>query len=298
MQDKITNQKHIPVLAQETLDLLEPKPNDRYLDLTAGYGGHAKLVAAKIGDQADMTLVDRDEQAVKHLNGLFKGKPNVRIMHSDFYLASQKLLEEGKKFDVILADLGVSSPHLNIAERGFSFGKDGPLDMRMDQRQEKTAGDIINNASETELASILRKYGEVQHSAKLARILIAGRPYKTTLELAEKIVSVSPPRWLKKTHPATAVFQALRIAVNSELELLEKSLPIWIDLLAHKGRIGVISFHSLEDRLVKQSFAHYGGNRYDARLQIVTKRPTVGSDSEIVFNPRARSAKLRVAQRK
>ncbi|MBW3569070.1 16S rRNA (cytosine(1402)-N(4))-methyltransferase RsmH [Candidatus Parcubacteria bacterium] len=297
MQAEITSTKHIPVLATEVMQQLDPKPNDHYLDLTAGYGGHAQLVSAKAGATGNLTLVDRDEQAVEHLKQIFKGKSNVRIMHSDFLSASRELLKENKKFDVILADLGVSSPHLNIAERGFSFSSEGPLDMRMDQRQSKTAADIINHASEAELVGILKKYGEIKHSAKLARILAAGRPYKSTRDLAGRVAEAIPRR-KKRTHPATEVFQALRIAVNSELELLEQSLPLWFELLAHKGRIGVISFHSLEDRLVKQAFRDYGGNRYDARLHIVTKRPIVGSDKEIVFNPRARSAKLRVAQRK
>ena len=298
MQEKITKQNHIPVLADEVLDLLKPKPGDHYLDLTAGYGGHARLIADRIGDQGSLTLVDRDEQAIKSLKQTFSGKSNMEIIHQDFLSASQDLVSRGKKFNVILADLGVSSPHLNNASRGFAFSKDGLLDMRMDQRQEETAADLINSASLEKLAEILRKYGEVKNPFRLAKALIANRPYATTQQLADKLVELSPPRWKKRTHPATEVFQSLRIAVNNELEQIEKSLPLWIELLSDKGRIGIISFHSLEDRLVKQAFADYGGNRYDARLHIVTKRPIMGSDQEIVFNPRARSAKLRVAQRK
>lgn len=290
-------QIHIPVLAQEVVELLDPKPGNQYLDLTAGYGGHAGLVLDRIGSSGSMTLVDRDAEAIKALTKKFANKANVKIIHSDFLTASQKLKENGRRYDIIFADLGVSSLHLDNADRGFSFNKVGPLDMRMDKSSRLTAEEIINTYDDLALTTIFRNFGEIKNARRLTAKLIEGRPYKTTVELANKVAELSPRRF-KRTHPATEVFQALRIAVNSELMQLEESLGIWVELLEPGGRIGVISFHSLEDRLVKQAFNHYGGNRYDAKLQTVTKKVVMGSDEEVVFNPRARSAKLRVAQRK
>lgn len=289
-------QKHVPVLAQEVLDYLKPAKGDRYLDLTAGYGGHASLVLDMIGDNGSMTLVDRDEEAIKHLRKKFGSDPRVEIVHNDFWNASRELISEGRRYDMVLADLGVSSPHLDNPDRGFSFAKEGPLDMRMDKSQPVTAEEVVNTYDTGRLAELLRKYGEVKNAHKIASLLVENRPYKTTTELAKKIVQFPGRR--KRLHPATKIFQALRIAVNQEIELLEKSLDLWIELLAPHGRIGVISFHSLEDRLVKQAFKDYGGNRYDARLHIVTKKAVTAGKNEVVFNPRARSAKLRVAQRK
>ncbi len=292
----MNKQKHIPVLAREMLEWLQPASGDSYLDLTAGYGGHARLVLDNIGGNGSMTLVDRDEQAVKHLKEIFADEPRVEVIRKDFLSASKQLLDEGRRYDIVFADLGVSSPHLDNPDRGFSFMKEGPLDMRMDESQALTAGEIINTYDKDELARVLRDYGEVRNADRIAIRLIENRPYKTTVELANKIVQIVPHK--KRIHPATEIFQALRIAVNDELRLLKESLPVWIELLNKRGRIGVISFHSLEDRLVKQAFRDYGGDRYDAKLQILTKQVVMGSDQEIVFNPRSRSAKLRVAQRK
>lgn len=290
-------QIHIPVLAQEMIELLQPQAGNQYLDLTAGYGGHASLVLDRIGSSGSMTLVDRDVEAVKTLRRKFGRMSNVEIIHSDFLSASHRLQAEKRQYDIVFADLGVSSPHLDNAERGFSFSKDGPLDMRMNQSSSLTADEIINTYDEQALTIIMRDFGEVKNARKLAAKLVDGRPYKSTVDLAGKIAELSPRRF-KKTHPATEVFQALRIAVNNELFQLEESLGLWVELLKPGGRIGVISFHSLEDRLVKKAFNRYGGNRYDAKLQTVTKKIVMGSDDEVVFNPRARSAKLRVAQRK
>lgn len=292
----MNKQKHVPVLAQEVLDFLKPAPGDRYLDLTAGYGGHASQMLAQIGGNGSMTLVDRDEQAVKALKSLFGEDKRVEIMHEDFLEASRELVSEKRQFDIVFADLGVSSPHLDNPERGFSFTSEGPLDMRMDQSKGITAEEVINTYDKDRLADLLKRYGEVRGAHRIASKLIEHRPYKTTTELAKKIVQFH--KGTKRIHPATKVFQALRIEVNKELEMLEESLDLWVELLAPHGRIGVISFHSLEDRLVKQALKDYGGNRYDARLHIVTKKAVTAAKQEIVFNPRARSAKLRVAQRK
>lgn len=288
--------KHEPVLAEEVIRYLQPKPKDRYLDLTAGYGGHARMILDRIGEEGTATLVDRDEYAVKSLQNIFAEDRRVGILHRDFLSASKQLSAEKKEYDIILADLGLSSPHIDNPQRGFSFAASGPLDMRMDRSQELTAGRIINTYDAQLLADIFREYGEIRNARKLAERLVEQRPYETTDELAKKIAQMQGRKG--RIHPATKVFQALRIAVNNELAQLEEALPLWISMLARGGRIGVISFHSLEDRLVKQAFKDYGGNRYDAGLHIVTKKVVTAGKNEVVFNPRSRSAKLRVAQRK
>jgi len=285
--------KHLPVLLDAVLNYLDPKEGDSYLDLTAGYGGHADAVLGRTLRPNKATLVDRDQNAIDYLKEKFaSGLPE--LIHEDFLGASKRLHKEGKQFDLILADLGVSSPHLDNASRGFSLKNDGPLDMRMDQRQSLTAEEIVNNYSEDELAGIFHMYGEEPKARTLARKLVEQRPIKTTHELAGLIARSLGPGY-SKVHPATRVFQALRIATNSELEQIKHAIPIWIDLLAPGGRIAIISFHSLEDRLVKQGLAEAAGDRYDAVLRLLTKQPVMGSGDEIVFNPRARSAKLRAA---
>ncbi len=289
----MNQQIHQPVLYKEVLEILATKPKDRYLDLTAGYGGHASKVIDRVGKDGMAILVDRDQNAIQVLDELFGQDPRVEILGGDFMSVSRQLLAEGRKFDLILADLGVSSPHLDNADRGFSFSKEGPLDMRMDQSQSLTAADIVNSSDKTELTRILKSYGEIRNSSKLAEHIIRGRPYRTTTQLAQVVARVSAKG--KKIHPATQVFQALRIAVNKELSLLEQALPLWVDLLEDQGRIAIISFHSLEDRIVKNFFNQLGGDRYDAELKILTRRPITGSKDEIVNNPRARSAKLRAA---
>lgn len=292
MTDLKSQNDHVPVLLGHVLHYLAPKKGEAYLDLTAGYGGHAAAVLACTDTPA--VLVDRDENAIKALRQRF-GKDQ-RIIHDDFWHASQLLEAEDARFDMILADLGVSSPHLDIASRGFAIALDGPLDMRMDQRQELTAKDIVNTYSEADLRDVLRTYGEEPHAVRIAKAIVHGRPIATTKQLAQVITSVIPHRG--KTHPATQTFQALRIAVNDELRLVEQSLPIWLRLLKPGGRLAVISFHSLEDRIVKQFFSEKGGNTYDAELEILTKHPVVADHDELVLNPRARSAKLRVARSK
>jgi len=290
------NQQHIPVLASETLDQLNPCPGDHYLDLTAGYGGHATLVWNRIKPSGKMTLVDRDQNAISALQSLYGDNQNVEFLHEDFLSASNRLLKENRSYDLILADLGLSSPHIDKAERGFSFGMAGPLDMRMDPRQALTAADLVNKATAEELVRIFRDYGEITGANRLARRLIERRPFTNTTELALAVARIKPSK--NRIHPATKVFQALRIAVNDEIRLLEQSLPLWLQLLKPGGRLAVISFHSLEDRLVKQLFNEHGGPSYDATLEILTKKPVGPGAQETVFNPRARSAKLRSAQRK
>lgn len=284
--------EHIPVLASVVLEVLAPKKGENYLDLTAGYGGHARLVIEKIASSSQATLVDRDGSAIKTLAKEFAG---ARIIHSDFLAASESLVKTSAKFDLILADLGVSSEHLNNPSRGFSFRASSPLDMRMDASQELTARGVVNNYSETKLAEIMSRYGEEPKAGQLARLIVANRPLNNTSELVELAKQVWPT--YSKVHPATRLFQAIRIEVNDELGQLGKMLPRALDLLAPGGRLAIISFHSLEDRLVKQFLAEHASG-YDAELSLLTKKPLTASKNEIAFNPRARSAKLRAAQRK
>lgn len=290
-------QEHTPVLKTEVVQYLAPRSGEHYLDLTAGYGGHATDVLARVGKDGSAVLVDRDQNAVDYLAEKFAKDSRVSICHSDFLSASQKLAQEAARFDVILADLGLSSPHLDNASRGFSFQAEGPLDMRMDSRQVMTAEEVVNTWSEEALIRVLKEYGEVRRAGAIARGIISARPIASTSELAGIIRKFAGA----KSVPGllAQVFQAIRIAVNGELEQLQESLPIWHSLLNSGGRLGVISFHSLEDRLIKQYFSEHGrAGAYDADAVNLTKRPISATSEEIVFNPRARSAKLRVLQRK
>lgn len=287
-----TNSLHQPVLLAEVLQVLAPKQGHSYLDVTAGYGGHAAEVLKLTAAPEKAVLIDRDENAINELTARFVDN-EITIRRQDFLSGSEELQREGRQFDLILADLGVSSPHLNQAERGFAIALSGPLDMRMDQTQSLTAERMVNTYSAKDLAAILTKYGEEPKANAIAKLIVANRPLTTTGELAELVSRVWPGH--SRVHPATRTFQALRIAVNDELGLLQRSLPVWLDLLAPGGRLAIISFHSLEDRLVKQFFAEQGGERYDAALTILTKRPLTAGANESVSNPRARSAKLRAA---
>jgi 16S rRNA (cytosine1402-N4)-methyltransferase len=282
---------HVPVLLEQVLAYLDPQNEESYLDLTAGYGGHASAIIGRTAAPARATLVDRDIHAIDALQAADQLQ-SCEIMHTDFLSASQSLIEQGKQFDIILADLGVSSPHLNEGSRGFSFSQDGPLDMRMDQSQALTAEQVVNTWSEVELATLLAKYGEEPKAKAIAKLITSNRPFSTTAQLAAIVAKAWPGH--SRVHPATRTFQALRIVVNDELGQVEQALPRMQQLLAPGGRLGIISFHSLEDRIVKQYFAERAGDRYDAELRLLTKRPAVASPDEIVFNPRSRSAKLRV----
>ncbi len=289
MQPKGKQTNHIPVLLSETLLYLAPRPGETYLDVTAGYGGHAQAVLEQTKNPKGTTLIDRDQNAVEELAKLFSGK-GAKIIKSDFYSASRKLADSNERFDMVLADLGASSPHLNTASRGFSFQKDAPLDMRMDQSQKLTAETIVNSYGEAELAGTLREYGEEPKANKIAGLIAHSRPIRTTTELAKIVAKAWPGHY--RIHPATRTFQALRVAVNDEIRQLEASLPLWIELLNPGGRLAVISFHSLEDRRVKNVFNELGTG-YDAVVKVLTKHPVTGDKKEIAFNPRARSAKLR-----
>ena len=287
---------HKPVLITEVLEVLNPQPGESYLDLTAGYGGHASEVLDLTRNYKDSVLIDRDEFAVEYLKGKYKSEP-LEIVNDDFYSSVLKIVECGKTFDLILADFGVSSPQLDRQERGFSFLKDGPLDMRMDRSQKLTADYVVNHYPERKLAEILEKYGEERpgNAKRLAREIVHARPFMSTLQLAEFIKSKSR---YSKMHPATRVFQAIRIEVNDELGLIERTLPLIPKVLKPGGRVAIITFHSLEDRLVKQYFREESSYGEESELTILTKTPVVASANELVINPRSRSAKLRAAKRR
>lgn len=290
-QNKI-NKQHVPVLLNEVLQYLNPKVGESYLDFTAGYGGHASAILDRVGSLTDAVLVDRDQNAINVLREMY-ADDRIEIRQKDFLTAARELLAQGRTFDLILADLGTSSPHLNEGQRGFSIKADGPLDMRMDQSQQLTAETIVNTYSEAELTDVLRNYGEEPRAATISHAIVNARPLYHTHELAALVAEIWPG--YHRLHPATRTFQAIRIAVNDELSLLQLSLPLWFELLKPGGRIAVISFHSLEDRLVKQALQEVAGERYDAELRLLTKHPIAATPAEIVNNPRARSAKLRAA---
>lgn len=287
---------HIPVLLEKCLSAMNPQPNESYLDLTAGYGGHAEAFLSQTKNYMNSVLVDRDEMTLGYLEVFAKQGTNIRS--TDFLTAARQLTEEGRRFDLILADLGVSSPQFDGRERGFSFSGNGPLDMRMDRRQHLTAADIVNTYSQDELVDIISRYGEEPKpvARRIATAIIAARPLETTENLASIIQATHRgPR--KKIHPATRTFQALRIEVNQELKQIEDLLPLLPRLLTEGGRVGIISFHSLEDRLVKRYFAEQMKSGYEAELDILTKKPIDGATYD-VHNPRSRSAKLRIAVKK
>lgn len=288
--------QHVPVLLEATLDTLHPIEGENYLDLTAGYGGHARRFLEQTKNYEASVLVDRDSFAIAEL-GEFTEK-GVTLLHTDFVSAARSLVEEGRQFDIVLVDLGVSSPQLDKSERGFSFTHDGPLDMRMDRRQEVSAETLVNTASKDELIHIIRTYGEepTGFATRIAQAIIENRPFTSTGALAELVKNAYVGKW-KKIHPATRTFQALRIAVNQELRQVEELLPLIPRLLTPGGRVGIISFHSLEDRLVKQYFNEQKNAGYEAELQLLTKKPLAG-DIYDVHNPRSRSAKLRAAVKK
>jgi 16S rRNA (cytosine1402-N4)-methyltransferase len=292
--NKTPQQLHIPVLLSSVLEVLKPQEGETYLDLTAGYGGHASAVIDKVGSAGLATLVDRDDMAIAALQPLQAA--GARIIKSDYAAAAVRLKAAGEQFDVILLDIGVSSPQLDIPERGFSFMAEGPLDMRMDPSSGQSAADLLNSASRDRLIKILREYGEEPKAPRMADAIIAARPLAKTSDLAKIGMAVYKGRYIgkKRMHPATRTFQAIRIAVNDELGQLATTLELLPDLLKPSGRVAIISFHSLEDRLVKQFFREQAEAGYEATLKILTPSPISGADED-VNNPRARSAKLRAA---
>lgn len=279
---------HVPVLSREVVAGLAVRPGGHYLDATVGGGGHSRLILEAAAD-VRVTAIDQDEDALasaqKYLAEYGERTQFILSNFAAYHFPSNT-------FDGILADLGVSSYHLDQPERGFSFRHAANLDMRMDRRQALTAADVINNWDEAQLADIFFKYGEERLSRRIARRIVERRPFHTTVELAEAIASSVPPKYrYGRIHPATRVFQALRIVVNDELKSLETFLDKAPNALVPGGKIAIISFHSLEDRPVKH------GLRNSPLLKVLTKKPIIASEEEIQRNPRSRSAKLRIAER-
>ncbi len=285
---------HVPVLVDAVLEWLQPRPGGVYVDATVGAGGHAERILEACGPDGQLVGIDRDPEALEAAGRrLSRFTSRVRLVGGDFRHLRDLLQEAGvREADGILFDLGVSSLQLERAERGFSFHLPGPLDMRMDPRQRHTAADLVNGLPEDQLAELLRRYGEEPFARRIARSIVRRRPLRTTTDLVEAIQAAVPrSRWPSRIHVATRTFQALRIATNQELEALEAALAQVPDVLRPGARVVVISFHSLEDRLVKQAF------RSDPRLRPLTRKPARPGPEEVRQNPRARSARLRAAER-
>jgi 16S rRNA (cytosine1402-N4)-methyltransferase len=293
---------HIPVLQKETLEYLDPKKNENFVDCTADGGGHATAIIEKIGPNGKLLAIDLDEEMILNLkkksqSGIYK---NRLIVARGNFADLKNIIEENKfkKVSGILLDLGFSSYHVDESGRGFSFLKNEPLDMRYDQKAQLTAEKIINYWSEADIEKILREYGEERFSGQIAEEIIEARKIteiKSTFQLLGVIrKSVSGGGQSGKIHFATKTFQALRIAVNGELDNLGKVLPQAIDVLEKGGRLAVISFHSLEDRIVKNFLKM---KAKDGSLHLLAKKPVQASREEVNFNPRSRSAKLRAAEK-
>ena len=280
---------HIPGLIKQVIQILSPQKGDRYLDLTAGYGGHAGEIVSSGIKPGDMTLVDRDKFAVDHLlaNRQLNGS---RIIKSDYLKAVGMLADENQQFDMVLLDLGVSSPRLDNIDRGFSFQTDASLDMRMDQQQSLSAGDIVNTYSEQQLIQILQIYGNEPKAKKIANLIVANRPVDSTVKLANIVSQAYSGRWMKK-HPATRTFQSIRIAVNDEITQLEQVLSLVSKISKSNTRVAIISFHSLEDRIVK-NWIRENSYGYESIINKIDSTPFYGKIDD-VNNPRARSAVLR-----
>jgi len=303
---------HVPVLADEVRECLAVQPGATVVDATFGAGGHAAILAADLQGRGKLIAIDRDPGARVYFERLEKrARVQARLLRGDFGVVLPQLAENGVRADAILLDLGVSSMQLDRPERGFSYATDAPLDMRMDTSQELTAREAVNAWAEGELVRVFRRYGEERYARQIARAIVRRRkeqPFERTGELVDTIKAAIPaPARFGEGHPAKRVFQALRIAVNEELDALEAALPAALEMLRPGGRLAVISFHSLEDRIVK----HFLRDRergctcppdfpvcicgHEPELRAVQRRPIRPGEAEIAANPRAASARLRAA---
>jgi 16S rRNA (cytosine1402-N4)-methyltransferase len=300
-------------MLEEVLAWLNPRPGGVYVDATIGAGGHAEAILARIAPAGTLIGIDRDATALAVAGQrLARYGASVSLRHANFTAIRQVLAEAGiEAVDGIVMDLGASSLQLDAPDRGFSFSRPGPLDMRMDQTQTLRAADLVNELSEAELAGLIFTYGEERFARRIAREIVRRRPLASTAELADAVAAAIPRKaWPRTIHPATRTFQALRIATNRELDNLEQALPDAVGSLREGGRLCVITFHSLEDRILKHTYLRLsrgctcppgsptcscGGRRL---IRVLTRRPVVPSAAEVAANPRARSAKLRVAERR
>ncbi|HEX6506620.1 MAG TPA: 16S rRNA (cytosine(1402)-N(4))-methyltransferase RsmH [Chloroflexota bacterium] len=305
---------HTPVLLAETTQALQPRPGGRFIDATVGGGGHAEKVLELSSPTGALLALDADPAALE-ASRIRLARFGPRVVFAERY--SDRLLETAREYgfigvDGVLFDLGVSSPQLDAPERGFSFQQDAPLDMRFGPSVEASAAELVNRLSEARLREIIGEYGEERYAGRIAHRIVAertARSIQTTSQLADIVTRAKPRNRSERIHPATRVFQALRIAVNDELGRLRRALPQSIEVLRNGGRLAVISFHSLEDRIVKQFMRQEARGCIcppelpscvcgrTPRLRIITPHPLVAGEEEISANPRARSAKLRVAER-
>jgi 16S rRNA (cytosine1402-N4)-methyltransferase len=292
--------QHVPVLLDEALKYLNVRPGGVYVDATLGLAGHSSEIAKRLGGQGRLICFDRDPQAMEAAKArleevraeLGAEMPEVVFEPRAFSEASG-VIEPGS-LDGLLADFGVSSLQLDEAHRGFSFRTEGPLDMRMDTRGGETAEQVVNQEDENELADLIYEFGEERRSRRIARAIVRARPITTTAELARIVSAAAPPMKGDKIHPATRTFQALRIRVNNELGEIQSLLKSAGSLLKPGGRLVLISFHSLEDRLVKDAFREFGREK---KFEVLTKKPVVAGEEEERRNPRSRSAKMRAAEK-
>lgn len=288
---------HRAVLVHETIENLNLAPGKTIVDCTLGCGGHARAVLERITPGGKLIGIDRDKDAIEKAAGSLENyKKDISFVHGNFKDLDGILREQKTgRIDGIVFDLGLSSLQLEKAERGFSIKHDGPLDMRMDRSSGVDAARLVNTLKETEILKILSEFGEERFSGRIARSIVAKRPVMTTHQLAEIVRRAVPPKARHgRIHPATRTFQALRIAVNDELGALKAALDIAVELTAKGGRICVVSFHSLEDRMVKTAFRDH---KAKGTLSIITKKPITPKKEEVLINPRSRSAKLRAAEK-
>jgi len=303
---------HVPVLAEEVRAALAVRPGETVVDATFGAGGHASLLAADLHGKGKLIAIDRDPTARSYFERFAKGaRVNARLLRGDFGVVLAQLAGNGVRADAILLDLGVSSMQLDRPERGFSYAADAPLDMRMDPTQDVDARELVNEWSERDLATIFRRYGEERYARQIARAIARRRreqPFERTGDLVDTIRAAIPaPARFGDGHPAKRVFQALRIAVNDELGSLEAALPAALSMLRPGGRLAVISFHSLEDRIVKQFLRERERGctcppdfpvcvcGHEPELRALQRRPVRPGQAEVAANPRASSARLRAA---
>jgi 16S rRNA (cytosine1402-N4)-methyltransferase len=305
---------HVPVLADEVRELLGLEPGHTLVDATFGAGGHASLLALDLKGEGKVIAIDRDP-SVRPYFERFRRTAGVtaRFLRGDFSIVLTQLAENGVRADAVLLDLGVSSMQLDRPERGFSYATDAPLDMRMDPSADYSARELVNEASERELGRIFRQYGEERYARQIARAIVRRRrqhPFERSGDLVDTIKAAIPaPARFGDGHPAKRVFQALRIAVNDELEALESALPAALEMLRPGGRMAVISFHSLEDRIVKHTFRQWARGctcppelpicvcGHEPELRVLTPKPVRPSAREAALNPRAASARLRVGEK-
>ncbi|WP_263385019.1 16S rRNA (cytosine(1402)-N(4))-methyltransferase RsmH [Granulicella arctica] len=292
--------QHVPVLLEDALEYLNVRPGGVVVDATLGLAGHSSAIARRLGGKGRLICFDRDPQAMELARAkldelkdeLGDEMPEVVYEPRAFSEAASQI--KAGSLDGLLADFGVSSLQLDEAHRGFSFRHEGPLDMRMDTRSGETAEQVVNQEDENELADLIYEFGDERRSRRIARAIVRARPISTTAELARVISAAAPSMKGDKIHPATKTFQALRIRVNDELGEIQRLLESAPSLLKRGGRLVLISFHSLEDRLVKDSFREAGRNKV---FEVLTKKPVVAEEQEAMRNPRSRSAKLRAAEK-